>query len=202
MKYLSILLLLVLVSAGSARIVSVEIAGFAFHPPSVTVAIGDTVRWTNHDAVHHTTTSGKPDSSPGLIWDAPYINPNDSFSLPITFVRDNIPYFCRVHNSIRGFLTATAAIAEDRGEARLQAGLRVPGVNAAAVALSLTRPARVTVEIRDVQGRTVLVLARNRALAAGRTALSIPQGRLGSGVYLATLRSIAGVSTARTVVAR
>jgi plastocyanin len=51
--------------------VLVEISGFAYAPPSPTVAPGTTVCWTNKDPVSHTVTSGSFDSG--------VIGPNQSF---------------------------------------------------------------------------------------------------------------------------
>ena len=35
---------------------TVDIAGFAFSPGTITVKVGDTITWTNSDAVSHTAT--------------------------------------------------------------------------------------------------------------------------------------------------
>jgi plastocyanin len=48
--------LLLLPLGAAAADEAVSISGFAFHPPSVTVNVGDTVTWTNNDTVAHTAT--------------------------------------------------------------------------------------------------------------------------------------------------
>ena len=40
-----------------AGIVDVQIKGFAFNPPVLTISKGDTVRWTNKDSAPHTATA-------------------------------------------------------------------------------------------------------------------------------------------------
>jgi len=44
--------------AGGAtpRAHAVDIRGFAYQPDTITVAVGDTLVWTNHDVVPHTAT--------------------------------------------------------------------------------------------------------------------------------------------------
>jgi plastocyanin len=44
---------------------SVVIDTFMFSPKTVHVKVGDTVTWTNHDAILHTVTSGTRDYEPG-----------------------------------------------------------------------------------------------------------------------------------------
>ena len=42
---------------GGSAIVDVTIQNFAFNPPSITVKVGTTVRWTNQDSATHSVTS-------------------------------------------------------------------------------------------------------------------------------------------------
>jgi plastocyanin len=95
--------------------VTVNIQGFAFDPPDITVAPGTTVTWVNNDSVPHTSTAN--DES----WDSETLQPGQSFSFtfdtPGTF-----PYFCEIHPSMMGSVTvsgggeaAGAAPAEDMG---------------------------------------------------------------------------------------
>jgi plastocyanin len=200
MRSLVVVSCLLCASMGMARVVDVSITGFAFSPASVTVKVGDTVRWTNHDAVQHTSTSGKPDSSPGLLWDSPHLSQNASFSLPITFVAENVPYYCRVHTTMRGSVTSLAGVSEDERPGVAQTALRVPLLNPKVVSFSLGHTERVTLKVRDVSGRTVLTLARNQQACPGMTKLAMPTGDLESGVYAVTLETGWGARTARMIV--
>jgi plastocyanin len=47
------LLFIALASTAAGAIAKVEIAGFAFDPPTLTITAGDTVTWTNHDGAQH-----------------------------------------------------------------------------------------------------------------------------------------------------
>lgn len=44
-------------AAGAAKAHSVAIRGFQYAPAALTVAVGDTVVWTNEDVVPHTATA-------------------------------------------------------------------------------------------------------------------------------------------------
>lgn len=83
-------------SAGSPDThAKVRIADFAFRPRSVTVHIGDTVRWRNQGAETHTASSTTGE------WDSGNLDPGESFDfdfkVPGTFV-----YRCTIHPFMRG----------------------------------------------------------------------------------------------------
>jgi plastocyanin len=202
MRSMVLISCLLAASTGMARVVDVSISGFAFNPASVTATVGDTVRWTNQDAVPHTSTSGKPDSSPGLLWDSPHLSQNASYSLPITFVAGNVPYYCRVHTSMRATLTSLAGVEEDQHAGSAGVALMVPQLNARVISFSLGRTERVTVRVRDIRGRTVLTLARDQPASPGKTNLAISAGLLQSGVYIVVLETNSGNRNARTIVVR
>ena len=202
MRILTVLVCAMFVSRLSATVVDVSISGFAFNPSNVTVSVGDTVRWTNRDAVAHTSTSGKPDSSPGQLWDSPYLSQNQSWSLPVTFVASNVPYYCRPHPSMRAHLTSLAGVSEDRHRAVGRIALGVPAINPSSVTVTLDRPGRVTVKIRDVQGRVAAALANSRTVRSGTTRLPVPSGSLRNGVYAVMLETSSGTVSARLVVVR
>lgn len=73
----------------------VAISGMAFAPATITIAAGDTIRWTNSDGAPHTATfaGGAPDTG--------RLNRGDSaeltFEQPGTF-----DYVCAFHPGMRG----------------------------------------------------------------------------------------------------
>jgi len=72
----------------------VTISGFAFNPPSVTVHVGDTVTWTQHDSIQHTVTG---DGSPAP-WTSKLLPLNEKFTR--TFLSaGTFPYHCIPHAS-------------------------------------------------------------------------------------------------------
>lgn len=85
--------------AGSAP-AAVTVSNFAFDPPSLTVAVGTTVTWTNQDSADHTITSDAGD------WDSGRLSQGQSFSH--TFDQAGTwPYSCAIHASMKGTIIVT-----------------------------------------------------------------------------------------------
>jgi plastocyanin len=85
---------------------AVAIAGFAFDPSSLDVAIGATVTWTNEDGTQHTVTAD--DGS----FDSRALSQGETFSQAFnqtfgeTFgTAGTIPYHCQFHPSMTGTIT-------------------------------------------------------------------------------------------------
>lgn len=79
-------------SASTAAIVSIE--HFAFAPSVLTVPLGTTVTWTNHDEETHTVTSvAGTFGSAGLDMDETF---SQTFTKPGTY-----SYFCALHPRMR-----------------------------------------------------------------------------------------------------
>ncbi len=86
--------------AGAAN--QVEISGFAYAPAELTITAGDTVTWTNLDAVEHTATA--IDGS----WDTGLLAQADSASVTFT-VPGTYDYLCTPHPSMTGRIIVVAA---------------------------------------------------------------------------------------------
>jgi len=74
----------------------VTIVDFAFSPLSITVNVGDTVRWTNTGTFAHTSTSGAVWPTWDGIWDSGPLFNGQSFSFTFT-QPGTFPYFCLPH---------------------------------------------------------------------------------------------------------
>ena len=81
---------------------SVSMDGFEFSPGEVTIAVGDTVKWTNsadpdwHSATHVPAVGGKP------LFDSPDLHAGDPpFSFTFTTAGD-YDYVCRNHGHMKG----------------------------------------------------------------------------------------------------
>ena len=79
-----------------AQEVTVTIDNFTFAPPELTVKVGDTVTWTNHDDIPHTIVSAGKFRSKTLDTD-------DSFSLTFNSAGD-YKYFCSLHPHMTGMI--------------------------------------------------------------------------------------------------
>ena len=74
---------------------TVGMRNFAFDPPSLTVAVGDTVVWTNADFVPHTATAR--DTS----WDSKMIEANGVWRL-VAATPGTREYYCVFHPNMKG----------------------------------------------------------------------------------------------------
>jgi plastocyanin len=75
----------------------VNIQDFAYAPESVTVSVGTTITWTNHDSVDHTvTTSSGPES-----FDSGNISPGDTFQYTFN-TAGTYEYYCTIHPYMSG----------------------------------------------------------------------------------------------------
>jgi len=107
---------------------SVMIMNFAFAPQNLTINVGDTITWSNHDSAHHTVTSdpGSAELNSGdLAQDQSYTH---TFTTAGTF-----PYHCDYHPKMLASITVLAA-----GAAPAATSTAIPTV---AVAATSTAPA-------------------------------------------------------------
>ncbi len=81
-------------AAGAAGETAVTIQGFAFNPPTIEVAAGTTVTWTNMDSAPHTVTSSGNFQSGRLDQGATF---QHTFDMPGTY-----DYFCEYHANMKG----------------------------------------------------------------------------------------------------
>ncbi len=75
---------------------AVTIDNFTFSPAELTVKVGTTVTWTNHDDIPHTVVSAGKFRSKTLDTD-------DSFSFTFTAAGD-YKYFCSLHPHMTGMI--------------------------------------------------------------------------------------------------
>jgi plastocyanin len=184
-----------------ARVVDVSITEYAFTPNPVSVSFGDTVRWTNNGAFSHTATSGKSDSSPGLLWDSPFLAHGQTYDLPVTFTGADIPYFCRLHYlTMKGFLTALTGVEEAGPASALRLSVRSLNPRSVGIDVPDTRP--VSLVLYDAAGQPAgLILSRAR-LNAGRHDVPLSGLALASGFYFLRLEDGEIARTARIAILR
>jgi plastocyanin len=93
----------------------VTIDNFTFTPAQLTVKVGDTVTWTNHDDIPHTVVSAGKYRSKTMDTD-------DSFSFTFTTAGD-YKYFCSLHPHMTGMVKVeqvTGMIKTDPGISKVE----------------------------------------------------------------------------------
>lgn len=83
-------------------VTDVAIRDFAFNPKTVTITVGEKVRWTNMEstAILHTTTSGNPgDADEGELWDSGSMSSGGTFTHQFDEVGE-FSYFCHLHEEM------------------------------------------------------------------------------------------------------
>jgi plastocyanin len=83
--------------------VTVAIQDFAYDPPSLTVAAGTTILWTNADNVPHTVTADDGESFASDIF-----GENGTYQLVAPAAPGSYPYHCALHPFMTATLTVTA----------------------------------------------------------------------------------------------
>lgn len=99
------LFLLLPAPTAAAATQQVHMSGYAYGPGTLTINVGDTVTWTNHDQAPHdaVTTAGpaqfrSPMLSTGQTW-------SFKFTTPGTY-----SYYCSVHPDMRGQIVVRQAV--------------------------------------------------------------------------------------------
>ena len=71
----------------------ITIQGFAFHPDTITISAGDTVKWTNLDSVNHDVK--------GDTFDSGVMKSDGTFEM-IFNQTGTYNYICSIHSSMKG----------------------------------------------------------------------------------------------------
>jgi plastocyanin len=88
----------------------VTIQGFAFHPGSITVSVGDTVTWTNQDSADHTATASDGSFDTGTLGRGR--SGSHTFSSAGTF-----SYICSIHPNMHGTVVVVGSSSSSSGSA-------------------------------------------------------------------------------------
>jgi plastocyanin len=97
-----LLLFIALAATAAAATTTVNIQGFAFVPPTVTITAGDTVTWTNKDAAAHSALVNG-------VGQTPVLGQDQSGSLTFN-AAGAFPYVCGIHGAaMQGTIIVRAA---------------------------------------------------------------------------------------------
>jgi len=87
---------------------SVDIMNFAYSPANLTISVGDTVVWTNHDtAPHNVVISDGP-----VKFTSPTLNQGDTFTYTFT-VAGTYDYYCSIHPDMKASVTVEGGGSEE-----------------------------------------------------------------------------------------
>jgi len=200
-------LLLGLATHAGARTEQVNIQSFAFQPGTVTVSIGDSVRWTNLDGVPHSATS---DSGPGSF-NSGLLSQNQSYAFQFT-VAGTYRYHCSVHLTMIGRIVVSPNGVEEGRSQAPTSGLTLfpsqpnPFSDQTRIAFQLGKEGLVSLEVYDLLGHRVNTLVRGTLKPGvhevtwnGRTALG---DKAAPGVYLYRLTAEGKALTHRLALVR
>jgi amicyanin len=95
------LALAVTASTARAEDAKVKIDNFTFNPPTLTVAVGTTVTWTNEDDIPHTVVSTTK------AFKSKVLDTGDSFTFTFTTAGE-YEYFCSIHPHMTGKVVVEA----------------------------------------------------------------------------------------------
>lgn len=109
---------------------TVDIADFAFAPAELTITVGDTVTWTNRDAIEHTATSTSGAFDSGLLAQ------DESYSVTFT-APGTYDYLCTPHPMMTGRIVVVAAA---QPSAAPTASVGVPGGGGALPDVAMPAP--------------------------------------------------------------
>ena len=105
-KIFGLFVLLAIPFTAYATVFHVNIQGFAFHPASAAVSVGDTVTWTNSDAATHSVVAD--DGS----FASANLTTGQSYSHQF-MAAGSVPYHCGRHPSMLGTVVVSAATQVD-----------------------------------------------------------------------------------------
>ena len=182
-------------AGGLAATTNVSIVDFGFQPATVTIKVGDTVRWTNTGSFAHTSTSGTTTGGaphPDGLWDSGSLFPGQTFSH--TFTKSGVfLYYCTPH-----FSSMT-------GTVNVQAAVNVPptvSIISPANGATFTSPASVTIEAAasDADGVVVKVGFFNGSGSVGTDTASPYSAKvtLYPGTYVLTAAATDNAGTTTT----
>jgi plastocyanin len=214
MIVLTVLLTLVpMTSPAHALVQQINVANFAFSPPTATITLGDTLRWVWVNGTH-TATSGDPTTcTPDGLFSGPLDISHPTFQYVFTQT-GTFDYFCTFHCmfGMTGQITVQptlGAVPETK-----RSGMDGPTIYAspnpffarATLELRLPRAEPARVEIYDITGRSISVLT-DRGLDAGTHPL-VWDGRIDGGedapggIYYARATTPTETVTARLILVR
>lgn len=172
----------------------VHASNFVFTPDSISIALGDTVRWV-WDEGTHTTTS---DSTTGAdVWDAPLDQTNQSFSYVIHYPGIH-RYYCTFHgsaggNGMAGIITVQLATSVNENIKQpvnfvLDQNYPNPFNPTTKISYAVAKSGLVSVRVYDILGNEIATIV-NEKKQPGNYEVNFDGSKLPSGIYIYELQA-------------
>jgi len=156
-----------------AATVEVSIVNFKFVPQSVTINVGDTIRWTNNGTVQHTTTSGTNCTKDGK-WDSGLLSPGQTFSFVFN-AAGNFPYYCIPHCLSAG-MTGTVIVSGGSSTTTMPANTTTIPANTTTIPANTTTIPANTTTTTPANTTTTAAPSTTTTTAAGTTTTTVKGG--------------------------
>lgn len=191
---LTLLVTVALAGTVAATTHQVNIQNYAFSPDSLIIEVGDTVRWTNHDAVPHTSTAYDG------TWNSGTLSQNQSYSCVFTSTGSH-SYYCGFHPMMVGAVTVNSPTGIDQAGTlpeRFSVYDNYPNPFNASTTIhySLATASNVIVEIFDILGHRIETLLVERQVA-GYHSVTWNAVDKPSGIYFYRVKADDSVQTKR-----
>jgi plastocyanin len=176
---------------------NIKVEDYEFKPSSLTVNLGDTIRWFLDDGSHTTTSTTIP--SAAASWNAP-VNSSNPVFIYVPTVAGTYSYKCVPHASMGmvGSFTVVGTATSVPANTSMQAIIIYPNPATSTLhinLMALSGPVRAIV--LDATGQEV-----TRATLAGGTESTLPIAQLSQGIYFLqvigeNIKYVQGFSVAR-----
>ena len=195
-------LLLALGSPAPATVTTVTLGDFFFSLDTITVNVGDTVRWTNTGIHSHTTTSNTG------VWDSGLMANGATFEFQFN-TAGSFPYICTLHPTLMKGLVIASSHTGVRDEGgfpstfSLQQNYPNPFNPTTAIRYGLSEASHVTLTIYNMLGQPIATLVNEQQSAGYRDVVWNGMNDAGehvvSGIYIYRIVTGKYTSTKRMV---
>ena len=183
----SLMLLLLMITAGRSATVIVEVEDFEFDPAIINVSVGDTIIWLWDEGFHTTTSTTIPAGA--TAWNAPIDQSNLIFTYVPT-VPGSYDYICVFHSSM-GMLghftvTGTTAITE-KPDLSFLSIIENPSANELKVNCNIPVSGSIALRMYDIIGKPVY--NQTIVVKSGKQEHILSTEALHSGIYIVEIAS-------------
>jgi len=169
-----------------ATVIVITQQDLTFNPSSVTVSVGDTIRWLWTSGVHTTTSTSVPDGA--QTWDSPLTSEVSQFEYVVT-VAGNYSYVCTPHASLGMTGSFTASGTLGLVEKVISSNVRLypnPAKEQTSLLISSVKSATAILSLYDLVGNRLI--SNEVLIKQGTNNLPVPIVEIQPGIYFVELK--------------